>query len=258
MPAFQASKVIFSTHGIRYLHKLGDFYNELYTRKPEEMFAIKIDAEICTSVGLGQVMINANEVRYGYTPPIMIDIKLGDIPRVVAEAAKALGEVHQPVAFTVNPSSGMKSLKAAVSNRGDCQVVVSTVNTSLDDEDCLRIYNCNRFEQVRTFTEMASEANAQAVIVGGWEVGLVRALNLNPQMQIFAAGIRPSWYQDLGDNAKVVTPSQAMALGADKIIVGGPVLSPPAQYSRREAALLIIREVNTALKTPDREFQPAS
>ncbi len=242
MPAFDSSRVIFSTHGIQHLHHLGDFYNELYTRKPEQVFSIKIDAEICTSVGVGPVMINANQVRYGSTPPIMLDIKLGDIPRVVAMAAKALGDVHQPVAFTVNPSSGVKSLKAAVENRGDCKVVVATVNTSLSDEDCLRIYSRTRAQQVRIFAEMAAEAGADAIIVGGWECGTVKDLPL----EIYGAGIRPHWYGDTGDNTQTVTPTEAVAGGANKIIIGGPVLLPPPPYTRREAALMIIKEVNDA------------
>ena len=249
MPAFDSSRVIFSTHGIQHLHHLGDFYNELYTRKTEEVFAVKIDAEICTYVGVGPVMINANQIRHGSTPPIMLDIKLGDIPRVVAMAAKALSDFHQPVAFTVNPSSGIKSLKAAVENRGDCKVVVATVNTSLSDEDCHRIYDRSRDQQVRIFAEMAAEAGADAVIVAGWEVGIVKDLPL----EIYAAGIRPSWYGDFGDNTDAVTPTYAISNGANKIIIGGPVLLPPPPYTRREAAMLIIKEVNEAanqLKKP--------
>lgn len=252
MPEFDQSKVIFSTHGIQLLHKLGDFYNELYTRKPDEVFTVKVDAEICTAVGVGSVMINANQIRLGHTPPIMLDIKLGDIPRVVAEAAKALGEVHQPVAFTVNPSSGMKSLKAAVENRGDSKVVVATVNTSLSDEDCARIYSRTRAEQVRIFAEMAAEAGANAVIVGGWECHLVRDLPL----EIYAAAVRPYWYGNAGDNTNTVTPADAINRGAHKIIIGGPVLSPPPPYTRREAALLILSEVNSAANVA-RQLQPA-
>ena len=253
MPAFDSSRVIFSTHGIQHLHHLGDFYNELYTRKPEETFAVKIDAEICTSVGVGPVMINANQIRIGGAPPIMLDIKLGDIPRVVAKAAKALGDVHQPVAFTVNPSSGIKSLKAAVENRGDCKVVVATVNTSLSDEDCLKIYCRTRSQQVRIFAEMAAEAGADAVIVGGWECHLIKDLPL----ETYGAGIRPHWYGDIGDNSQTVTPTEAILAGATKIIIGGPVLLPPPPYTRREAALLIIKEANAAAKTTKRKLQPA-
>lgn len=243
MPAFDSSRVIFSTHGIQHLHHLGDFCNELYTRKPEEVFAIKVDAEISTYVGVGQVMINANQISLGFTPPIMLDIKLGDMPQVVARAAKALGDIHQPVAFTVNPSSGIKSLIAAVENSGDCKVVVATVNTSLSDSDCIRIYGRTRAEQVRIFAEMAAEAKADAVILAGWECHLVKDLPL----AAYAAAIRPDWYGDMGDNTNTVTPTQAITDGADKIIIGGPVLHPPSPYTRREAALRIIRETNSAL-----------
>ncbi len=212
------------------------------------MFAIKVDAEISAFVGVGAVMTNANQIRYGQTPPIMLDIKLGDMPTVVANAAQALSQIHEPVAFTVNPSSGMASLKAAIDNRGICQVIVSTVNTSLGDQDCLRIYNRDRLSQVMTFAEMAAEAGAQGIIVGGWEIEALKKLGLDPSLKIYGAGIRPTWFTDPGDNYRTATPTQAIRQSADKIIVGGPVLKQPDHASQRQAAQRILREVNMALR----------
>lgn len=250
MPAFNRSRVIFSTHGIRQNHHLGDFCNALYTRKAEETFSIKVDAEISAMTGVAAVMTYTNQIRYGETPPIMLDIKLGDMPKVVAEAAKTLGEVHQPVAFTVNPSSGLKSLQAAVANKGACLVVVSTVNTSLDDNDCLRIYNRPRLEQVFVFAEMAAEAGADAVIIGGWEVKELKARGISPKLAVYCAGVRPDWHPDAGNNWRTVTPTQAFQDGADKIIIGDPVLSQKGPLEQRAAALRIIHEVNDALRVP--------
>lgn len=244
MPDFERSRVVFSTHGIKHLHHLGDFYNALYSRDPNEIFSIKVDAEISAFVGVGAVMTNANQIRYGNTPPIMLDIKLGDMPSVVASAARALSEVHEPVAFTVNPSSGMGSLRAAVENRGVCQVIVSTVNTSLDDHDCQRIYNRDRLSQVTAFAEMAAEAGAQGIIVGGWEIEALKRLGLSPDLKIYAAGIRPIWFTDPGDNRSTATPAEAIRQGADKIIIGGPVLSQTDPASKRQAAKRILHEVN--------------
>ncbi len=250
MPAFDRSRVIFSTHGIRQNHHLGDFCSALYTRKTEETFSIKVDAEISMMTGIAAVMTYTNQIRHGETPPIMLDIKLGDMPKVVAEAAKTLGEVHQPVAFTVNPSSGLKSLQAAVANKGDCLVVVSTVNTSLSDDDCLRIYNRTRLEQVLVFADMAAEAGADAIIVGGWEVRDLKTRNISPNLAVYCAGIRPDWHPDTGNNWRTVTPTQAFQDGADKIIVGDPVLSQKGPLEQRAAALRIIHEVNAALLVP--------
>ncbi len=250
MPDFDRSRVVFSTHGIKHLHHLGDFYNALFTRDPNETFAIKVDAEISAFVGVGAVMTNANQIRYGNTPPIMLDIKLGDMPSVVANAAKALSEVHEPVAFTVNPSSGMASLHAAVENRGVCQIIVSTVNTSLSDDDCRLIYNRDRTSQVMTFAEMAAEAGAQGVIVGGWEIELLKKLGIPSSLKIYGAGIRPTWFTNRGDNYRTVTPTEAILQGADKIIVGGPVLNQNDPESKRSAALKILREVNKAIGVP--------
>ena len=62
-------------------------------------------------------------------------------------------------------------------------------------------------------------------------------------MKIVTPGVRPAG-SDKGDQARVATPAEAIANGADYIVVGRPITAAP---NRRDAAVRIVDEMHSGI-----------
>ena len=85
----------------------------------------------------------------------------------------------------------------------------------------------------------AMEAGADGVIASPQEAALIRALPEAEGKLIVTPGVRPVGAA-LGDQKRIATPAQAIADGADHIVVGRPVWTAP---NPRQAALDILAEM---------------
>jgi len=180
-------------------------------------FGVKVGLEVVTALGLPHVV---SIVR---NRPMFIDLKFKDIPNTVGGASRALRRFH-PTIFNVHASGGVRMMKAAVENRGESAVFAVTVLTSLSEQEAGISYGViSTGYAVETFAKLAAEAGVQGLICSAADL----AVQVSPDLLKLTPGIRPDWASDKGDQKRVTTPAEAAVAGADGIVVGRPILSPP-------------------------------
>lgn len=155
---------------------------------------------------------------------IFLDLKFHDIPHTVASAcASALP--YQVDFLTVHISGGREMLKEAqaVVQNSPTKLLGVTVLTSLTDGDlsCLKV-SMTTIEYVQHLAEIAQELGLAGVVCSPQELGVLRSM-FPPPFLLVTPGIRLD--QDApSDQRRYSTPAQAMAQGADYIVVGRSVL----------------------------------
>lgn len=153
--------------------------------------------------------------------PVFLDLKLHDIPNTVAGAARSVAPL-QPRFLTVHASGGADMVRAAVEAAPDVTIAAVTVLTSLS-ADVLEAVGLAGppLDAVRRLAALAVGAGAGALVCSPQEVAAVRA-EVGPGVVLITPGVRPAG-ADAGDQARVATPEQALADGADLLVVGRPV-----------------------------------
>jgi orotidine-5'-phosphate decarboxylase len=134
-------------------------------------------------------------------------------------------------------------VRAACEGRGASatKILAVTILTSLDraDLDANMIVPGDIAEITLTRAARALEAGADGVITSPQEAAAIRALPQAAGKLIVTPGVRPLG-ADLGDQKRIATPSQALANGADHIVVGRPIW---AAKDMRAAALALLGEM---------------
>lgn len=203
-----------------------------------EFFKIGLTLQLAPGVeSLIQGLLAANK-------KVFLDYKYYDIAetmrKTVARAAK-LGvsflTIHGPGAL----------IKAAVEGRGDrgLKLFTVTVLTNLDKGDLAEMgYSDHSVEQVVLFrAKKALEAGCDGVIASGEEAAAIKG-SVSNKLLVVTPGIRPDGSpQD--DQKRRTTPAQAIAAGADYLVVGRPITQPPSG-TPREAAERILAEMQAA------------
>ncbi len=172
---------------------------------------------------------------------VFVDLKFFDIPATVASAVKQLR--GRGVSFaTVHGNQGI--MEAAAAAKGDVKILGVTVLTSLDRGDLDDLgFQCDVGALVLSRARRALEAGCDGVISSGLEAQQLRA-NIDHKLLVITPGIRPVDNRPSDDQNRVVTPEQALAWGADYIVVGRPIRDAA---NPREAAQAIQRSIAQAL-----------
>ncbi len=180
---------------------------------------LKVGLELFATAGPDVV----ERVRTGRD--VFLDLKLHDIPNTVAGAARAVARLR-PRYLTVHASGGADMVRAAVEAAPDVTITAVTVLTSLSaaDLDAVGLAGPPR-DAVRRLAALAVGAGAGALVCSPQEVAAVRA-EVGLGTVLITPGVRPAG-ADAGDQARVATPQQALADGADLLVVGRPVTGAP-------------------------------
>src|SRR5947209_5525558 len=112
----------------------------------------------------------------------------------------------------------------------DTLVAGVTVLTSLSAEELAQLgIDGSPQDVVRRWARIAVDAGARALVCSPIEVALVRDA-VGPDVVLITPGVRPAG-ADVNDQARVATPDQALADGADLLVVGRPITGAagPAQ-----------------------------
>ena len=169
---------------------------------------------------------------------VFLDLKLHDIPNTVAGAARSVAHLA-PAYLTVHASGGAAMVRAAVDALPETKVTAVTVLTSMSDDDLASVGLLGpSIEAVRRLAVLAVTAGARALVCSPREVAVVRA-EVGPGITLITPGVRPVG-SDPGDQQRVATPEQALADGADLLVIGRPITGAPdiAAAARAIAALL--------------------
>jgi orotidine-5'-phosphate decarboxylase len=176
---------------------------------------------------------------------VFLDLKFHDIPNTVASAVKSAAELGVAM-LTVHASGGSRMLraatKAAAQSPGRPIVLAVTVLTSFSDADLQEIgVSGNALSQVLRLGALARSAGCGGLVASAKETRELRR-ELGAGFAIVTPGVRPAGIA-AGDQARVVTPADAIAAGATHLVVGRPILeaADPAQ-----AAADIVAEIERA------------
>jgi orotidine-5'-phosphate decarboxylase len=178
---------------------------------------------------------------------LFLDLKFHDIPNTVAGAVRAAAALG-PYMLNVHASGGRAMMEAAVKAAGEGAaragkpkplVVGVTVLTSLGDDDLREVGQSGPVnEQVRRLAGLARASGLDGVVCSAREVTALRA-DCGPDFKLVVPGIRPSWAASQ-DQKRIMGPADAVAQGADFLVVGRPITGAP---DPRAAARSIAQEI---------------
>ncbi|MBX7184025.1 MAG: orotidine-5'-phosphate decarboxylase [Vicinamibacteria bacterium] len=172
---------------------------------------------------------------------VFLDLKFHDIPNTVA---KAVGTASRLGAFfvTVHTAGGRAMLEAAASAlpAEGTQLLGVTVLTSHTDATLREVGARGTVaETVRQLAILARDSGIDGVVCSPHEIGLIRE-TVGDDMVIVTPGIRPRGSAK-GDQARVMTPGEALRLGCDYMVVGRPITEAA---SPQDAAQAIVEEIS--------------
>jgi len=161
---------------------------------------------------------------------VFLDLKFHDIPNTVAAAAVAAVNLGV-VMFNVHALGGKKMMEEAVTaarkaaRQADLPapvVLAVTVLTSLNDDDLRELgFNCSASLLALHLSRMAQDAGVSGVVASAHDVEAIRGV-CGQDFIIVTPGIRGSTLAG-DDQKRVWTARDAVAIGADYIVVGRPI-----------------------------------
>jgi orotidine-5'-phosphate decarboxylase len=182
---------------------------------------------------------------------VFLDLKYHDIPNTVASAVREAVQLRVSM-LTVHASGGEKMLSSAVEaarvpadatvRSTPLQILAVTVLTSMDEHDLNQTGVPGKVvDQVLRLGSTALHAGCAGVVSSAREVKALRE-KLGENFLIVNPGVRPAG-ADHGDQARVVTPAEAIQAGATHIVVGRPIT---AAKDPAAAARAINQEISVA------------
>ena len=167
---------------------------------------------------------------------VFLDLKIHDIPNTARHAVAEVATLGASIA-TVHAAGGASMLRACA--REDVLVLAVTILTSLEEADLLQIgFGGNAVENAVRLAQLARGAGLRGVVASPLEIAPIREA-CGSDFTILTPGIRPAG-SDAGDQRRTMTPREAIAAGADYIVVGRPITSAA---DPRSAAQRIVEEM---------------
>jgi len=152
---------------------------------------------------------------------IFLDLKLHDIPATVSGAARSVAALA-PKYLTVHASGGPEMIRAAVEALPNTYVTAVTILTSLTQEQLTAMgWNGSAQDIVKRLAAQSVATGARAIVCSPQEVAAVRA-EVGPDPVLITPGVRPAG-SDAADQKRIATPEQALADGANLLVIGRPI-----------------------------------
>ena len=192
-------------------------------------------------IGLGMLtgggLALANELKQDHGKRIFLDMKIFDIGATVEAAVRGLARFDLDFLTVHGDPHVVRAAREGAAGR-DMKILAVTILTSLDraDLDASLIRDGDVADLVATRAGRAFEAGADGVIASPREAAMIRALPEAAGRLIVTPGVRPKGAA-LGDQKRVATPGQAIADGADHIVVGRPIWASDTPRASAEAIL---------------------
>lgn len=178
-------------------------------------------------IGLGMLtgggLALANELKQERGKRVFLDMKLFDIGATIEAAVRGLAQYDLDF-LTVHGDPQVVRAAAEGKAGSDMKILAVTVLTSLDRVDLdANLIKAGDIAQITLErAARALEAGADGVIASPQEAAMIRALPQARGKLIVTPGVRPTGAAQ-GDQKRIATPAQAIADGADHIVVGRPI-----------------------------------
>lgn len=208
---------------------------KLVTQVSKTGIGLKVGLEFFTAQGREGVR---QLIQHAPANRLFLDLKFHDIPNTVAAAVRAAVPL-QPFMMNVHAAGGPAMMRAAADAAASESarhgltrplVLAVTVLTSLDAKDLAAIgVGASPADQVKRLAALAQECGLDGVVCSAEEATALRKL-CGPQFRLVVPGIRPKGAA-VGDQKRVMGPAEALAAGADDLVIGRPITesADPAQ-----------------------------
>ncbi len=176
--------------------------------------------------------------------PIFLALTFSAIPNTVAGAVR-MAAGCAPFMITVHTTGGAAMMRAAAAaclraasaDQPRPLVIGVTVLTSFDDNDIDAVGMRGPLtDQVSRLAALAHECGLDGIVSSAREIEALRA-QCGADFKLVVPGIRPAW-ASADDQKRIVTPADAVGLGADYLVIGRPITraDDPVAATRRIAA----------------------
>lgn len=187
---------------------------------------------------------------------VFLDLKYHDIPTTVAKASAEAVKLGASM-FNVHALGGLDMMKAAAESAREAAdklgvpapvALAVTVLTSMDEKTLRKELKIMRSLQreVSHLARLARRAGMHGVVASPQEIKMLRRA-VRGGFVILTPGVRPAW-AGKDDQKRTMTPAEAVAAGADYIVIGRPVLKAA---DRNEAVGKIIAEIEAGVSGTD-------
>jgi orotidine-5'-phosphate decarboxylase len=201
--------------------------------------AFKIGSELFTSNG----PLILERIR-SMAAPLFLDLKFHDIPNTVAKAVAAAVRLDVQM-LTVHASGGLEMLKAAERSASETAqglgrpaplVLGVTVLTSMSNRDLGEVgIEPDVERQVERLANLAVRAGLRGLVCSPRELPRLRQI-LPAHFQLVTPGIRTE-NEPADDQKRTLSPHQALAAGADWLVIGRPIYAAPNPRAAAERIL---------------------
>ncbi len=197
-------------------------------------------------IGLGMLtgggLALADELISERGKRVFLDLKLFDIGATVEAAVRGLARYDLDFLTVHGDPHVVRAAREGAGGSG-LRILAVTILTALDraDLDAAQIRPGTVSEIATARADAAFAAGADGVISSPHEVAAIRALPSARGRLIVTPGVRPAGAQP-GDQKRIATPAEAIASGADHIVVGRPIHRAP---DPRAAAAAILAEMRS-------------
>jgi len=181
-------------------------------------------------------------VAKGYD--VFLDLKFHDIPNTVAGACRSAAElgVWMVNVHTLGGRKMMESAREAVDKSASRPLLIGvTILTSMGAGDIAEVgLSGTPADNVRRLASLAKVSGLDGVVCSPMEVAMLRQ-NIGNDFSLVTPGIRPAWAEK-GDQTRITTPADAIALGSDYLVIGRPITGAPEPL---QALSMIEDELNS-------------
>ena len=185
----------------------------------KEVYAFKIGYEFFLNYG-----IKGYKELSILCPKIFLDLKLHDIPNTVQNGIKAINKL-KPLLTTIHISGGDEMMKASLIKPKYTKILGVSVLTSLNSQQTNKYYKEKNIETlVKKFVKYAERNKLDGIVCSPKEIKFIRKM-VKKDFIIVTPGIRLEKFRKKSDDQKrVLSPKEAIDLGANFIVIGRPIL----------------------------------
>ena len=157
--------------------------------------------------------------------PIFLDLKIHDIPQTVKKTIDTISSL-KPAILNIHALGGKKmmeyALDAVSKSSPETYLIAVTILTSLDNYDLNMMgIDISTKKLVSNLAKLAKESGLSGVVCSSEEIKMVRE-SCGNNFKIIVPGIRPEG-SNKNDQKRVMTPKEAIILGADHLVIGRPI-----------------------------------